>query len=65
MEVKTIKDVLDYVDCGIDNKNCNSNFIVYMRMIHRFSLNSEKINSEYLFQLLQQSNFIMLKLFTH
>ena len=36
-----------------------------MRMIHKFLLNSEKINSEYLFQLLQQSNLIILKLFTH
>ena len=65
MEVKTIKDVLDYIDCGKVNKNCNSNYIVYMRMIHRFLLNSEEINSEYLFQLLQQSKLIILKLFTH
>ena len=65
MEVKTIKDVLDYIDCGVVNNNCNSNYIVYMRMIHRFLLNSEEINSEYLFQLLQQSNLIILKIFTH
>ena len=64
MEVKTIKDVLDYIDCGIVNNNCNSNYIVYIRMIHEFLLNSEEINSEYLFKLLQQSNFIILKLFT-
>ena len=36
-----------------------------MRMIHKFLLNSEEINSEYLFQLLQQSNLIILKPFTH
>ena len=65
MEVKTIKDVLDYIDCGIVNNNSNSNNIVYTRMIHRFLLKSEEINSEYLFQLLQQSNLILLKLFTH
>ena len=35
-----------------------------MTMIHRFLLNSEEINSEYLFKLLQQSNLIILKLFT-
>ena len=64
MEVKTIKDVLDYIDCGIVNINCNTNYIVYMRMIHRFLLNSEEINSEYLFKLLQQSNLIILELFT-
>ena len=65
MEVKTIKDVLDYIDCGIVENICNANYIVYMRMIHKFLLNSEEMNSEYLFQLLQQSNLIILKLFTH
>ena len=65
MEVKTSKDVLDYIDCGIVNNNCKSNYIVYLRMIHRFLLNSEEINSEFLFQSLQQSNLIILKLFTH
>ena len=61
MEVKTIKDVLDYFDFGIVNNKCKSNYIVYMRMIHKVLLNSEEINSEYLFQLLQQSNLIILK----
>ena len=65
MEVKTIKDVLDYIDCGIVNNNCNSNYIVYMRMKHRFLLNSEEKNSEYLFQLLQQSNLMILERFTY
>ena len=36
-----------------------------MRMIHKFLLNSEELNSEYLFQLLKLSNLIILKLFTH
>ena len=64
MEVKTIKDVLDYIDCGIVNSNYNTNYIVYMKMIHRFLLKSEEINSEYLFKLLQQSNDKILYLFT-
>ena len=64
MEVKTIKDVLDYIDCGIVNNNYNTNYIVYMEMIRSFLLYSEEINSEYLFKLLQQSNNINLKLFT-
>ena len=34
-----------------------------MSTIHSFLLNSEKIISEYLFKLLQQSNDIILKLF--
>ena len=65
MEVKTLKDVLDYIDCGIVDNNCNSNYIVFMRMIHRFLLNNEEINSEYLCKLLQHSNLKILKLFTH
>ena len=64
MEVKTIKDVLDYIDCGIVNNNCNTNYKLYMRMIHRFLLNSDEINSEYLCKLLHPSNLIRLKLFT-
>ena len=65
MEVKTIKDVLDYIDCGIVDNNCNTNYKVYVNMIHRFSLDSEEINSEFLFELLKQTNLIILKLFTY
>ena len=54
MEVKTIKNVLDYIDCGIVDNNCNSNYRVYMELIHNFLLNSEEINSEFLFPLLKQ-----------
>ena len=64
MEVKTIKDVFDFFDCGIVNIKYNTNFIVYMEMIQSFLLNNEEINSEYLFKLLQQSNDILLKLIT-
>ena len=63
IQVKTIKDVLDSIDCGIVNNNCNKNYIVYM--IHRFLLDSEEINSELLFELLKQTNLITLKLYTH
>ena len=65
MEVKTIKDVLDYVDYGIVDNNCSTNYIVYMNMIHRFLLDSEEINSEFLFELLKQTKIIILKVFTH
>ena len=65
MEVKTIEVVLNYIDCGIVDNKCNTNYIVYMNMIHRFLLDSEEINSEFLFQLLKQTNLILLKLFTH
>ena len=35
-----------------------------MNMIHRFLLDSEEINSEFLFELLKQSNLLTIKLFT-
>ena len=65
MEVKTIKDVLDFIDCGIVNNNFNSNYVVYMGLIHSFLLNSEEINSEFFFQLRQQTNLTIVKLFSH
>ena len=34
-------------------------------MIHRFLLDNEEINPEFFFELLKQSNLIMIKLFTH
>ena len=65
IEVKTIKDVLDYFDCGLVNNNCNTNYMVYMDMIHRFLLDNEEKISEFLFELLKQTNLIILKLHTH
>ena len=65
IEVKTIKDVLDFVDCGIVDNNFNTNYIVYMNTIHRFLLDSGEKNSESLYKLLKQSNLITINLFTH
>ena len=65
MEIKTIKDILDNFDSGIVNNNCNTNYIVCMNMSHRFLLDSEEINSEFLFELIKQTNLTKLKLYTH
>ena len=65
IEVKTFKNVLDYIDCGIVDNNCNTNYRVYKNMIHMFLLNSEEIKPEFLFKLLKQSNLITIKLFSH
>ena len=65
IQVKTIKDVLDYIDCGIVDNNCKTNFILYMNLIQRFLLDSEEGYSEFLFELLKQTNLIIVKLFTH
>ena len=65
IQVKSIEDVLNYIDCGIVDNNCNTNYMVYMNMIHRFLLENEEINPEFLFEILKQSNLIMMKLHTH
>ena len=65
IQVKSIEDVLIYIDCGIVDNNVNTNYRVYMNMIHRFLLNNEEINPEFLFELLKQTNLIMMKLHTH
>ena len=65
IQVKTIKVVLDYNQYGIVNNNCKKNYTVYMNMIHRFLLDSEEITSEFLFELLKQTNLIILKVYTH
>ena len=62
IEVKIIKYVLDYIDYGIVDKNCNTNFRVFMNMIHMFLLDSEESNPEILFKLLKQSNLITIKI---
>ena len=36
-----------------------------MNVIHRFLLDSEEINSEFLFKLLKQTNLMILKLHNH
>ena len=65
IQVKSIEDILNYIDCGIVDNDCNTNYMVYMNMIHRFLLENEEINPKFLFELLKQSNLIMMKLHTH
>ena len=65
MEVKATKDVLDHIDCGIVDNNCNTNYIVYMKMIQRYLLDNEEINSEFSIESLKQTNLIILKLYTN
>ena len=36
IQVKSIEDVLNYIDCGIVDNNFYTNYRVYMNMIHRF-----------------------------
>ena len=36
-----------------------------MNMIHRFLLDGEEINSEFLFEFIEQKNLLIRKLYTH
>ena len=62
MFLKSIKDVLDYLDCGMVDDNAKSNYIVYMGHIRNFLLNEAEINQSHLFAILQQTNHIIINL---
>ena len=42
--VNDLKDVLDYIDIGITNKNNKTHYILYISLIHNFFLNLEGID---------------------
>ena len=63
MDVKTIKDDLDFIDYGIVNNNYNSNYRVYMNIIHNFALESGEIHFDYQFDLLNKANYILVRLY--
>ena len=59
-EVNNLKDVLDYIDYGILNNNCNSNYRVYMNMIQNFALESGEIHFDYQIDLLNKAHYMKL-----
>ena len=65
LEITSITDVLNYIDCGIIDNNFNENYLVYMGMMHNFVLNGGKINSEFQIEILQQINLIIVKLYNY
>ena len=65
LEKKTITDILNYIDCGLIDNNCNKNYLVYMRMMHTFVLDSDQIISEFQLEILHQINLIIVKLFNY
>ena len=58
----TIYDILNIIDEGILNNNKNSHYILFMKMIHNFVLESEEIHFDYQFDLLNKTNFILTRL---
>ena len=65
LEINSITDVLNYIDYGLIDNNCNKNYLVYMGMMHNFVLDSGEINSEFQIEILQQINLIILKLYNY
>ena len=59
LEINSITDILNYIDYGLIDNNCNENYLVFMEIIHNFVLNSGKINLEFQIEILQQLNHII------
>ena len=53
LETNSIIDILNYIDYGLIDNNCNENYLVYMEMMHNFVLNSGEINLELQIEVLQ------------
>ena len=65
LEINSITDILNYIDYGLIDNNCNENYLVFMEIIHNFVLNSGKINLEFQIEILQQINHIIEKLYNY
>ena len=65
LEINSITDILNYIDYGLINNNCNENYLVFMEIIHNFVLNSGTIILEFQIEILQQINHIIEKLYNY
>ena len=63
--VNDLKDVLDYIDIGITDNNDKSHYILYISMIHNYFLNFRGIDFGIRYDILKQSNLIIIKLIDH
>ena len=59
----TIYDILRNIDEGILNNNRDGHYILFMKMIHNFVLESGGIHFDYQFDLLNKANFILTRLY--
>ena len=65
LEINSITDILNYIDYGLIDNNCNENYLVFMEIIHDFVLNSGKINLEFQIEILKQINHMIEKLYNY
>ena len=60
--INTIDDVLKFIDKGILCNNRDKHFILFLKMIHNFILESDEIHFDYQFDLLNKANYILTRL---
>ena len=65
LEINSITGILNYIDYGLIDNNCNENYLVFMEIIHDFVLNSGKINLEFQIEILKQINHMIEKLYNY
>ena len=61
--VSTTYDILNLIDECILNNNETSHYILFMKIIHNFILESNQIHYDYQIELLNQTNYILTKLY--
>ena len=61
--VDSICDMLIIIDQGILNNNRDRHYILFMKMIHNFVLESEEIHFDYQFDILNKTNYILTRLY--
>ena len=59
----TIYDILNITDEGILNNNKDDHYILFMKMIHNFAIESDEIHFDYQFDLLNKANYILTRLY--
>ena len=60
--VDSIYDIINIIDEGIVNNNRDGHYILSMKIIHGFVLESEEIHFDYQFDILNKTNYILIKL---
>ena len=59
----SIYDILNIFDEGILNNNRDGHYILFMKTIHKFVLESGEIHFDYQFDLLNKTNYILTRLY--
>ena len=55
--------ILNIIDEGILSNNRDGHYILFMKMIHTFVLESEEIHFDYQFELLNKTNYTLTRLY--